>query len=55
MAAMRVGRLGGGVGQHGHLPALDLIDDRQQQLVSGSEVVQQHSMAGADRLRDLAK
>ena len=33
-------------------PGLHLADDRQQEAVLGSEVVQQHAMAGPDRLRD---
>ncbi|GAB4964528.1 hypothetical protein JHV675_43700 [Mycobacterium avium subsp. hominissuis] len=45
-----LGRLAGQFGQHPHLPALHLLDDRQQQAFPGSEVVQQHSMTGADGL-----
>ena len=37
----------------GRLAALDLLDDGEQQLVAGPEVVEQHSVAGADRLGDL--
>ena len=48
----------GSVGQFGeerHLAALDLLDDREQQIFSRTEVVQQHSMAGADRGGDVAQ
>ena len=51
----RVGRLGGGVRKDRHLATLDLVDDGEQQLVTGPEVVQQHSVTGADGFGDLAK
>jgi hypothetical protein len=37
------------------LAALDLLDDSQQEILSRPEVVQQHSVAGADRGRDVTK
>ena len=39
----------------GGLTALDLLDDREQQLVARAEVVEQHAMTRADDLRDLAQ
>ncbi len=51
----RRGRLGRQLGQQGSLAALDLLDDRQQKLVSRAEVVQEHAVAGADRRGDVAK
>jgi hypothetical protein len=41
--------------QHGPLAAFDFLDDRQQHLLARAEVVQQHSMAGADGGGDIAK
>ena len=38
-----------------HLAALDPFDDRHQQILARPEVVQQHSVAGADRGSDLAQ
>ena len=50
-----VGRVGRQIGEKGHLASLDLFDDRDEQILFGSEVVQQHSMAGADCLGHLAQ
>ena len=52
---MAVSRLGGQVGEDRHLAALDLLDDREEQFAPRAEVVQQHSVAGADRFGDLAQ
>jgi hypothetical protein len=43
-----VDRIRGQVGEKGHLAALDLLDDRYQQILARPEVVQQHPMAGAN-------
>ena len=49
------GRIRRQIGTKRHLAALDLLDDRNQQIFSRSEVVQQHSMAGADRVGHVAQ
>ena len=49
MAAKPLGRIAGKSGTQRHLAALDLLDDRDEQILSRPEVVQQHSVAGADR------
>ena len=36
-------------------PGLDLADDGQQQAVLGAEVVEQHAVAGPDRLGNAAQ
>ena len=48
------GRIRGQIGEQGHLAALDLLNDRHEQILSRPEVVQQHSMACADRTGHIA-
>jgi hypothetical protein len=48
------GRIRGQIVQERHLAALDLLNDRHEQILSGPEVVQQHPMACADRSGHLA-
>ena len=55
MAAIAAGRLGWQLAQQGSLPALDLLDNRQQKFVPGAEVVKEHAVTGADRRGDIAK
>ena len=47
--------IGGQLGEQTHLTALDFLDDRQEQIFSRTEVVQQHSVAGADGTGHLAQ
>ena len=55
MAATASARVVGEVGQRHRLAALDLLDDGEQQLVAGPEVVDEHPVAGADGVGDLAQ
>ena len=49
MAAKLSAGFVGKSGSEPHLAALDLLNDRQQQILSRAEVVQQHSVACPDR------
>ena len=46
-----VGRVVGQLGERRRLAPLDLLDDREQQLVPRPEVVEEHAVARADRRR----
>jgi NAD(P)-binding Rossmann-like domain len=50
-----LGRICGQFRQQPHLVALDLLDDSHQEILSRPEVVQQHSVAGANRSGDVAQ
>ncbi|OBF21732.1 hypothetical protein A5725_13165 [Mycobacterium kubicae] len=51
----RRGGLGWKFAKQGLLPTLDLIDDRQQKLVPGPEVMQEHAVADAHRGRHVTQ
>ena len=55
MAAKLSAGFVGNSGQEPHLAALDFLDDRDEQILSRPEVVQQHSMACADRAGHVAQ
>jgi hypothetical protein len=50
-----LGRICGQFRKKSHLAALDLLDDRHEEIFSRPEVVQQHSVAGAHRSGDVAQ